>query len=69
MTKTIFLISFLVLTLNIQCKIGNRNNNELLIINLAAVRADEFQIPVLRQALTFAAMQTIRLYEARYIYL
>ena len=31
-------------------KFSNRNNNELLIINLAAVRADEFQIPVLRQA-------------------
>ena len=31
-------------------KFGNRNNNELLIINLAAGRADEFQIPVLRQA-------------------
>lgn len=32
-------------------KIGNSNNNELLIINLAVVPADEFQIPVLRQAL------------------
>ena len=32
-------------------KFGNRNNNELLIINLASVRADEFQLPVHRQAL------------------
>ena len=30
-------------------KFGNRINNELLIINLATVPADEFQIPVLRQ--------------------
>ena len=31
---------------------SNRINNELLFINLAAVRADDFQIPPHRQAVT-----------------
>ncbi|MFZ6025294.1 MAG: hypothetical protein ACOYVG_12660 [Bacteroidota bacterium] len=31
-------------------KLGNRINNELLIINLASVQADKFQMPILCQA-------------------
>ncbi len=40
-------------------KFSNSNNNELLIINLATVPADEFQVPVLRQAPT-SLQRTLR---------
>jgi len=49
-------------------KFGHINNNELLVINLSAVRTDDFQIPVLRLApsvdvCTYSLKRSLIIYE------